>query len=141
MAAVPGSFSLQAIATDGTAVAANAAVSVRVSIRQGAADGVNIYQETHDATTDGLGVVSVKVGEGTAVSGGFESIQWLDVESYVEVEIDKGEGYVSNGVSRILAVPYAKAASRAASLVLKSASGKAFSVSIDNEGNLTATPL
>lgn len=141
LSAVPGSFLFQAVAADGNGVVANTAVSVRVSIRQGKPDAKNLYQELHSVTTDGLGAVSVRVGEGEVLSGDFEAIEWLDKESYIEVEIDKGSGYVSSGISQVSAVPYAKAAAKAGSIILKSASGKTFRVTIDDEGNLLTTPV
>lgn len=141
-AAVPGSFQMQAVATDGGAgVLANAEVTVRLSLRQGKADGKSVYVETHGTTTDGLGVITVHVGEGAAASGDFSAIAWGEADMFIETEIDKGAGFVPAGTSRICAVPFAKVADKASRLQLTSASGKRFEVSIDDEGNLKATPI
>lgn len=140
-AAVPGSFSMQAVATDGTGVVANKEVKVRVSLRQGKADSKNIYVETHTVTTDGLGVLTLAVGEGTKESGDFSSITWANKTSFIEIEIDKGAGYVSAGTRQLTSVPFAKFADRAEKLVLRSASGKKFEITIDDDGNLIANPL
>lgn len=140
-AAVPGSFGMQAVATDGTAVVANKEVKVRVALRQGKADSKNIYVETHELITDGLGVINFNVGEGKKESGDFASITWGGKTSFIEIEIDKGAGYVSAGTRQITAVPFAKFADRAASLVLRSASGKMFAVTINDDGILVANPV
>lgn len=140
-ATVPSSFMMQAVAADGNAVLANKEVAVRVSLRQGKADAKNIYVETHNVTTDGLGVITLRVGEGKASTGDFGAISWSGKKSFVEIEIDKGDGYVSAGTQQIAAVPYAKVAEKAEALTLSSASGKKFTVCIDDEGNLVATPV
>lgn len=140
-ATVPGSFMMQAVATDGNATLANKDVAVRVSLRQGKADAKNIYVETHNVTTDGLGVITLRVGEGSASTGDFGAISWSGKTSFIEIEIDKGEGYVSAGTQQIAAVPYAKVAEKAEALTLTSASGKKFTVNIDDDGNLVATPV
>lgn len=140
-AAVPGSFMMQAVATDGESVTVNKEMTVRVSIRQGSSSSKAIYQETHEVVSDALGVITMRVGEGKPATGDFASINWAGQDSYIEVEVDKGSGFVSTGVQQIAAVPYAKVAEKAETLMLVSASGKKFNVNIDDEGNLIATPV
>lgn len=141
VAAVPGSFLLQTVVSDGSTIVSDREVSVRISLRRGSATAKNVYQETHSTATDGFGVVTVNVGEGKAVSGEFQTISWTGNELYAEVEIDKGEGYISAGVSRIASVPFAKASATSACLIMTSASGKRFNVTIDDDGKLVATPI
>lgn len=140
-AAVPGSFAMQAVATDGASVVANKDVKVRVSLRQGKATSKKVYVETHELATDGLGVLTFNVGEGKIESGDFASISWSGKDLFIEIEIDKGAGYVSAGTRQLTAVPFAKFANRAEKLVLSSASGKKFEVTIDDDGNLIANPI
>ena len=141
MAAVPGSFRMQALVADGAAAQADKAVTVRVGIRAAKADAADIYTETHRLTTDAMGLVTFNVGEGKATKGAFSEIVWADGEYYIAMAIDRGEGFVDAGTQRIAAVPYAKVADAARALVMTSASGKQFTVTIDDEGRLVATPV
>ena len=46
------------------------------------------YQETHTTKTDAYGMVSLMVGQGSAIIGNFIDISWFGAEKYLKVEID-----------------------------------------------------
>jgi len=90
--------------TDGI-VLANAAITVQFTIL---ADGTTpAYKETHSSTTDANGIIIVNIGEGTPVSGNFNSIDWGGNPHFLKTEIDKGFGLTDMGTTEFKAVPYA----------------------------------
>jgi len=94
----------KAIVTDNGAVLQNQAVQVQFSILR---DGTTLeYQETHSTTTDENGIIILNIGEGTAVSGLYNSIHWY-APQFLKVEIDTGGGYVDFGTTEFKTVPYA----------------------------------
>ena len=134
-AAVPASFKWQALVRDDNgAVLADKEVSVKITIRQGAADGDILYGETHSATTTSSGIVYLNIGEGDA---SLQDLNWADGPYFMEVEMDKGEGFESIGSQELLSVPYAEFANSAEKVVLTSPNGKQWNVTIDDNGNLS----
>ncbi len=87
----------------------NQAVSLKISILQGSATGTAVYEETHAATTNVLGIVNLEIGNGTLVSGSFAGINWGTNSYYVKIELDPagGTAYQNMGTSQLLSVPYA----------------------------------
>ncbi len=96
----------KAIISDNGAVLQNQAVQVQFSILY---DGITLeYQETQSTTTDANGLIILNIGEGTAVSGLYNSIHWdWPASHYLKVEIDTGSGYVDFGTTEFKTVPYA----------------------------------
>lgn len=137
----PSSFRMQTIVTDNAIALKQSEVDVRIAIRIGSAEAKDIYVETHTVSTDDLGIATLNVGDGEAVSGTWDSIDWSKQPVYVAVAFDKGSGYVDAGCSQITAVPYAKFAEKSGLLIMTSASGKKFVVTIDDEGNLISKPV
>ena len=91
----------------------NAAVSLRLSILDSAANGTVLYTETQPATTDGGGQFSVYLGTGTPTAGTFASIPWANGnDKFLKVEMDAqgGTNYQVMGTSQLVSVPYAMAA-------------------------------
>jgi hypothetical protein len=117
MAQSPESLNYQAVVRDADgAIRANQVTSVDFNIRQGAADGTIIYSEMHDPTTNEFGIVNVKIGEGTAATGTFGTINWSAGPYFLEVLLND----VSAGTQEFSSVPfslYAKRAARAATAV------------------------
>lgn len=137
-AAVPGSFKWQALVRDDNgAVLADEAISVKITIRQGAADGDILYGETHDVTTTASGVAYLNIGEGDSGEASLQDLNWADGPYFMEVEMDKGDGYESIGSQELLSVPYAEFANSAERVVLTSPNGKQWNVTIDDNGNLS----
>lgn len=75
-----------------------------------------VYAETHTATTNANGLVTVPLGSGTATFGTFSSIDWSSGNYSVQVgtDITGGTSYDITGTSQFLSVPYAMYAGSAA---------------------------
>ncbi|MCF3109750.1 tail fiber domain-containing protein [Niabella sp. CC-SYL272] len=117
-AQVPTAFAFQGVArnTNGQA-AANKTVSVRFTIHQGAETGGQVFQETHNPTTNGAGVFNVAIGSKSAgtFQDMFQNINWSNaVAYYLQVEIDPagGSSFTTISTTQLLSVPYAFAAGR-----------------------------
>jgi len=110
MAQVPQGFSYQAVALNsaGNAVA-SAPVRLRVSILEGSATGTASYVETHNPTTNNVGLFTLTIGMGTPVTGTFSTVNWAQNSKFLKVEIDvtNGTNYITVGSSQLLSVPYA----------------------------------
>jgi len=92
----------------------NAAVNVRFTLHEGAADGAASYAETHALTTNSVGLFNTVFGNGTPEQSAFDSINWAATTKFLQVEIDLGEGYVDMGTTQLLSVPYALRSDEAA---------------------------
>ncbi len=91
-------------------------IGLRVSILQGAADGVAVYVETHNTFTNENGLVNIVIGMGDVVSGDMGSIDWRNGPYFLKTEVDPdgGTDYRIKGVSEFLSIPYALFAANAA---------------------------
>jgi hypothetical protein len=110
LAQVPDAFNYQAVVRNNSGeVMANQNVSFRISILQGSESGSVLYAETHTVSTNAFGLVNLKVGNGTLVSGVFSPDGWGATSHFLKVEIDPAGGstYTHLGTSELLAVPYA----------------------------------
>lgn len=110
MAQAPQAFAFQSAISDTTGEpVANKPIEIQFVIHEGSAMGTSVYTENHSDTTSALGYFNVNVGAGTPTSGVFNTIDWSTGEFYLELFIDQedGNGYVTLGSSRLLAVPYA----------------------------------
>lgn len=104
----PEGINYQAVARDETGnVLSNQVISVRFSIRKNSPVDTIVYQETHSATTNGFGLFTLAIGEGSPVLGTLASVEWATHSCFLQVEIDDGSGYVSLGSTQFLSVPYA----------------------------------
>ena len=109
-AQAPQAVNYQGVARDSSGnVLSSQTVSLRLSILIGSPLGAAVYVETHSKTTDGFGLFSLKIGQGTIVSGIFSSISWGSNSYYLKVEIDPSGGSVYHlvGTSQFASVPYA----------------------------------
>ncbi|MGJ8665006.1 MAG: hypothetical protein ACSHW7_01450 [Patiriisocius sp.] len=68
---------------------------------------LNVYQETHDTTTDANGIVVINIGEGTVNSGNFLTVDWGSADHFLNVQVDSGDGFVDLGTTQFKSVPYA----------------------------------
>ncbi|MGE3801643.1 MAG: hypothetical protein AB7H80_11535 [Candidatus Kapaibacterium sp.] len=104
---IPQGFNYQGIARDDAgAVVASQTISLRLSIINGATSTAE-YVETHQVTTNGFGLFTLQVGEGTRVSGSFNGVTWAAGNKLMKVEADLGAGFVDLGASQLQSVPYA----------------------------------
>jgi uncharacterized protein (TIGR02145 family) len=87
----------------------NQSVGIRLSLLQGSESGTAVYVETHSATTNTSGLVTLQVGGGTVVSGSIASINWASGPYFIKTETDPegGSNYTISGTSQLLSVPFA----------------------------------
>lgn len=107
---VPGAFNYQAVVRNISGeVISNQNVSFRISILENSTSGNVVYSETHKAQTNNFGLVNLKVGKGTRVSGNFNPAGWGSASHFIKVEFDAtgGSNYTLLGTSELLSVPYA----------------------------------
>ncbi|MCX7550479.1 tail fiber domain-containing protein [Xanthomarina sp. F2636L] len=90
-------------------VVANTGIQINFAIQKGATQ-TNVYQESHQPTTDANGMVILNIGEGTPISGTFNNIDWAADDHFLNVQIDTGSGLTNMGTTQFMAVPYAKQA-------------------------------
>ncbi len=108
-AQAPQGLNYQAVAYNASGVAVtNQLLGVRLSILDGSATGTLVYQETQNPTTDNTGLFSIVIGNGTVVSGAFNTINWGNGSKWLKTEIDitGGTNYVVIGTSQFMSVPY-----------------------------------
>jgi uncharacterized protein (TIGR02145 family) len=87
----------------------NQSVGIRLSILQSNETGTAVYVETHSATTNASGLVTLQVGGGTVVSGTIAGINWANGPYFIKTETDPegGSNYSISGTSQLLSVPFA----------------------------------
>ena len=114
IAQVPQGFTYQAVATDNNGLElVEQNISVRVSILSESSTGVEQWIETHSTTTDGFGLFTITIGEGTSTGNGvqssFSDIDWGGSEHYLKIEMDVNgsSDYQLLGTSQLMSVPYA----------------------------------
>ena len=109
-AQAPQSFSYQAIVrgVDGNPLT-DQLVSIQIKLHQASESGTVVYCETHSTTTNPLGLVNLKIGTGTIVSGSFLNIDWSTGSYFLEVELDPvgGTAWIPMGITQLVSVPYA----------------------------------
>jgi hypothetical protein len=118
-------FNYQTVLRSGVGlIESNRAVVLTFTIKQGTQNGTVVYSETHNATTNEFGIISVVVGEGTPVTGVFISIDWSNAPYFLNVKVDAED----MGTSMLNSVPYANFAAKSFT-----------SVSADNANGLTVS--
>ena len=119
LAQSPQQLSYQAIVRDAeNDLLVNQAIGLEIQIVEGGEEGTPVYTERHEPVTNGNGLVSVEIGNGTASLGQFAAIDWANGSYFIHSGIDPegGTDYTINGVSPVLSVPYALHATTADSL-------------------------
>ena len=114
----PESMNYQAVIRDGSGnVLSSQAVSLRIKILQGSASGSSVYEETFTPTTNAYGSIAIQIGNGTVVSGTFNTIDWGGNTHFVEtaVDISGGSNYTVISTTQLMSVPYALYAKNAGS--------------------------
>ena len=109
LAQAPDLINYQAIIrnTEGNLVQ-DANIGMRISILQTNATGTAVYTETHVASTNTNGLVTIMIGGGTS-SEDFSTIDWSAGPYFIKTETDiaGGTNYTIIGTSQLLSVPYA----------------------------------
>lgn len=109
-AQAPEKFTYQAVVRNASnALVANTQVGVRVNILQGSATGNAVYSESHMATTNANGLITVNIGGGSVLHGSFAGIDWSDGPYFLKTDIDPNGGneYSITSTQQLLSVPYA----------------------------------
>lgn len=105
----PEKFTYQSIIRDGDSkLVALTTVGMQISIHQSTADGIVIYSEVHNPTSNINGLVTVEVGAGSS-NDDFTVIDWTNGPFFIQTEIDPsgGSNYTIDGVNQLLSVPFA----------------------------------
>ena len=106
----PDGINYQAVIRDNAGtVLANSPVGMKIAIRQTTANGIVVYEESFAPTTSAYGLVNIVVGQGSAISGNFATIDWASGPYFVEVAADEtgGTNYSLLGTQQLMSVPYA----------------------------------
>lgn len=108
-------FSYQTVVRNSNGnIYAETPVSFRFSVREQSLNGPVIYTEEHHTGSSKSGYIQLTIGEGTAISGSFDNINWSAGELFLQTECKINSGnYVDMGTSRLLYTPYGKYAERA----------------------------
>ena len=87
----------------------NKDIKVRFTILDQYPNPMETYQEFHSVKTDDYGVFNLIVGQGTVISGDFETIPWELGAAHLQVEIDfeNEDDYTVTSFERFWSVPYA----------------------------------
>jgi len=118
----------------------NTQIGMRISLLQGSASGTAVYVETQTPTTNANGLVSIELGNGTVVSGNFETIDWANGAYFIKTETDPngGSSYSITGTSQLVSVPYALHAKTAKNGITTEQTAKLAGVAEGAEVNVQA---
>ena len=109
-AQAPQRISYQSVIRDGNnVVVASTTVGIKISMVRGTATGPAVYVETHRKTTNANGLLSLEIGDGTALTGTFAGIDWANGPYLIKTETDPtgGTNYSIPGIAALNSVPYA----------------------------------
>jgi len=107
-AQAPQGFSYQATVRNSSGdLIANQNVYFKFNVMLNSSTSVPVFSETHYVPTDDLGQVNLTIGQGTATTGTFSTINWGSGNYYLGIELNTGNGYVAMGTTQLLSVPYA----------------------------------
>ena len=109
-AQAPQGIPYQSVIRNGSgALLINQAVNVRFSIHDSTMLGTIVYQETHTTNTSNLGMITLSIGQGTASTGSFSTINWGVHSKFMQVELDAagGNNYIDLGTQQMMSVPFA----------------------------------
>jgi hypothetical protein len=109
-AQAPEKMTYQAVIRDASNIlVSNSAIGTKVSILQGSASGSSVFIETHNASTNANGLLTLEIGTGAILSGNFAAIDWANGPFFIKTESDLngGTNYTITGTSQLLSVPYA----------------------------------
>lgn len=94
----------------------NMGLTVGIKIKD--AFGADLYTESHNVTTNGLGLFNLTIGQGSSPSTSFSNLNWASGSKLLEVIINGQSG----GTQPLLSVPYALYAERAKTVSITNSS-------------------
>lgn len=107
-AQAPQGFNYQATVRNSSGVLiVNQNVNFKFNIMLNSATSLPVFSETHMVPTDDVGQVNLIIGQGTATTGTFSTINWGSGNYFLGIELNTGSGYVAMGTTQLLSVPYA----------------------------------
>ena len=107
-AQAPQGFNYQATVRNSSGdLVVNQNVNFKFNVMLNSQTSVPVFSETHYVPTDDLGQVNLVIGQGTATTGTFSTINWGTGNYYLGIELNTGAGYVAMGTTQLLSVPYA----------------------------------
>ena len=107
-AQAPQGFNYQATVRNSSgALIVNQNVNFKFNIMLNSQTSVPVFTETQYVPTDDVGQVNLIIGQGTATTGTFSTINWGNGNYYLGIELNTGAGYVAMGTTQLLSVPYA----------------------------------
>ena len=108
-AQAPQGFNYQAtVRNSAGALIVNQNVYFKFNVMLNSQTSVPVFTETHYVPTDDLGQVNLVIGQGTATTGTFSTINWGSGSYYLGIELNTGSGgFVNMGTTQLLSVPYA----------------------------------
>lgn len=109
-AQAPDGLSYQSVIRDSNSdLVVNSNVGVRFALLQGSVSGTEVFAETHIEPTNDNGLLTLEIGDGTAVTSDISSVDWANGPYFAQVEVDPngGTAYSLSTVSELLSVPYA----------------------------------
>ena len=107
-AQIPQGFNYQATVRNQTGeLLTNEYVGFKFHILQGSSDATPTYSESHNISTDDLGVVHLSIGSGNAEAGAFNQIDWSLGDYHMGIEINTGDGFIDMGTTQLMSVPFA----------------------------------
>ena len=110
-AQIPQTFSYQGVVRDAESkIVAEKPITVSVQILQGTDEGTEVYAETHEVTTNANGLMTFELGSKDAEN--FTKIDWSNAPYFVKT-VAEFDGKQIQGVTPLLAVPYALYAAKA----------------------------
>lgn len=107
-AQAPQGFNYQATVRNAAGdLIVNQNVYFKFNVMLNSQTSVPVFTETHYVPTDDVGQVNLIIGQGTATTGTFSTINWGNGNYYLGIELNTGSGYVAMGTTQLLSVPYA----------------------------------
>lgn len=91
----------------------NASIDLRFTLHELTSDGAVSYKESHALSTNGLGLFSASIGSGLAIEGCYNSINWKQVNKFLQVEVNMGNGWITMGNQQLMSVPFSIIAQKA----------------------------
>lgn len=116
---MPQAISYQAVARDAAGkVLTEKSIGVKVEILKGSTSGTVAYSETHTPTSSKTGTITLLIGQGTASTGTFASIDWGADTYFLKLSMDVAGGstYKEVSTTQMLPAPFALYAAKAGSV-------------------------
>jgi len=147
----PGILNYQGVARNSVGnVLVNKTINLRLTIRDGAAAGPTVYQESRVVTTNPFGLFNVQVGSpgASSVTGTIPGVNWAVGAKFIQVEIDPngGTSFINIGTAQLASVPYSLYSNLSGDLVLpfnktQADPGTLFKITNSNTTSTGATAL